>query len=180
MDPTQPVTGLVSCWATLIPPWPLHPSVGAGGTLHRHQASRATTSKRRPPSPCPPGPPGPPSVPVQGHHSTVLQGQEHHRGWGIYWCCPKIEVELQRGEERGDLADAVWSREMVSETGLGTGWGPSRGGWLGTHLPTGGNWRIWDSGAGVGQHFRSQAHPCLLHAPPGMGRNWGGDREPLL
>lgn len=106
MDTTQP--DLMSRWTTLVLPWRLHPTDAWGrGALHGHQATRATTNKRTPPAPASH------SVPVQGHHAAVLQGQEHHGGRGIYRCCPKIEIELQSGEDRGDLAGAVWSREMV-------------------------------------------------------------------
>lgn len=66
-------------------------------------------------------PPSKPAIPVQGHPSAVLQGQEHHRGWGFYGRCSKIEVQLQWGEDSGDLARAGWSRETGSETGMRTG-----------------------------------------------------------
>lgn len=109
MDATQP--DLMSCWATLVPPWRLHPidargrgrtSWTPGGQGYNQQENTSS-----------PRPPAPHSVPVQGHHAAVLQGQEHHGGRGIYRCRSKIETELQSGEDRGDLAGAVWSREMV-------------------------------------------------------------------
>ena len=167
----------MSCWATLVPPWRLHPIDARGrGLTSWTSGSQGYNQQENTSSPCPPAPH---SVPVQGHHATVLQGQEHHGGWGIYRCCPKIEIELQSGEDRGDLAGAVWSRKTVwdrVEDRL-----ESRGGWLGTHLPTVGNWRTWDSGTGVGQHLRPQVNLSLLQAPPRMGRHWwGADREPLL
>lgn len=121
----------------------------------------------------PPGPPGRPlrlAIPVQGHHSAVLQGQEHHRGWGLYRGCPKIEGELQRGEDGGDLVCAVWNRETGSETGMGTGWGPPRGGWLGIHLPSGGNWRLWASGEGQAGTSHLKPIPAFSGPLQGLAR----------
>lgn len=114
--------------------WGTSSSQTAGSQVYHWQEKASGT--------CPPGPPphSVPAIPVQGHHSAVLQGQKHHGGWGLYWRCPKIEVKLQRGEDGGDLACAVWSRETGSETEMGTGWvPPSQSGWLAIHLPTRGN-----------------------------------------
>lgn len=148
-----------------------------GAHFHRCQAARSTSSKGGPPAPAPspqvPSHPLPmPALPVQGHQSAVLQGQEHDRGWGLYGRYPKIEVELQRGIDGGCWTCAVWSREMGSETGTRRG------------VPLGGLALIAlqvESGTlGLRQHIGCQADPCLVKAPLGMGKDLGGIMEPLL
>lgn len=109
MDVTQP--DLMSRWVTLVLPWRLHPiNVRGQGYTSWTPGGQGYNEPENTSSPCPPVPH---SIPVQGHHAAVLQGQEHHGGRGIYRCHPKIEIELQSGEDRGDLAGTVWSREMV-------------------------------------------------------------------
>lgn len=157
-----------------VPPWPPR-SIDGGPALHRPQAARGTTSQRRPPAPGPQAPQPPPpesAIPVQGHHSAVLQGQEHHGGWGLDGRCPKIEIELQWGEDRGRLARAGWGRETGSETGLGTWRGsPWEAGWALISLQVG--IRLRDTGAGGAS--TSNRKPSLPSPGPSRdGQNWGG------
>lgn len=172
---SQPATGPASCWAATVPPWPPQPIDGVPTFTDARQPGLPAASEglqHLPPPPRPLAPTPMPALPVQGHHSDVLQGQEHHRGWGLYGRYPKIEVELQRGVDGGDRTCAVWSREMGSETGIRRG-GPPRGlALIALQVELG--------TLGLGQHLGCQADPCLPKAPLGMGKDLGGVREPLL
>lgn len=143
---------------------------GVRGTLHGHQVARATTNQRTPPAPVPQYP-----TPYQSRGTMPLffRARSTTEGGASIGATPKLKFSF-RVVKTGGIWLVLCGAEKWSATGLGTGWSPSRGGW--------GNWRIWDSGTGVGQHLRPQVNLSLLQAPPEMGRHWwwAGDREPLL
>ena len=170
----------MSHWVTLVLPWRLHPINARGqGHTSRTPGGQGNNEPENTSSPCPPVPH---SIPVQGHHATVLQGQEHHGGRGIYRCRPKIEIELQSGEDRGDPAGAVWSREMVWDR-------------VGDRLESFQGWLAWHPSPHSGElenlglrHRGGSAFETSSESQPSPGPTRDGqtlvgggvDKEPLL
>ena len=174
------MTGLVSCWAALVSPWPLHPSVGAGGHFTDTRRPGLPPAREGLQAPVPRVPRASPLYQSRGTTPLFFRARSTTEGGASIGAAPKLKLSF-----RGVTTEGIWlvlcGAEKWSQK---QGWGqdgalPGVAG-LARISPQVGNWRIWESGAGVGQHFRPQAHPCLLRSPPGMGRNWGGDREPLL